>query len=425
MANKNQNIDNNYEQEEKSIIDNSELEDERIKTRKLQAFGVISFAVVILVMGLITFIGNFKNNNSNDSKKEANIGTSVKQGVFSVKIKDDIQKLKDIALPSTEPNFEIQTQKNKDPFAPAPIKEKNNSINEFKPQVYKSSSSLLIQNTSSTATTSSNMSIGNSEINENGERVFKTVSGEYVFDQDGNFIRRNDDKSGILGGDSIGGMDGDYENGAFTPKSAKAGKFNPNLYLSKGTYIGCSLDTRLVSTIKGGISCTVSENIYSTNGVTLLIEKGSKITGYFNSGQMNDGMDRIFVVWNEIRTPNNIIIPVSSGASDDLGGTGIPGYVDHHWLQRFGAAILLSVIDDALNVGLNGRNGSRNKSNVDYTENTRETTVQMANTALEKFINIQPTLYRNHGDIVGVYVNRDIDFSKVYKLKIRKNKIQK
>lgn len=32
-------------------------------------------------------------------------------------------------------------------------------------------------------------------------------------------------------------------------------------------------------------------------------------------------MDRIFVVWNEIRTPNNIIIPISSGATDELGGT--------------------------------------------------------------------------------------------------------
>ncbi|OCS32897.1 type IV secretion system protein VirB10 (plasmid) [Campylobacter fetus] len=415
MANKNNNMENTNEQEDKSIIDNSELEDERIKTRKLQAFGVIAFAVVILVLGAITLLGKFKGD-SND-KKEANIGTSVRKGDFSVK--DEPQKLKEIVLPATEPNTTIQPNQNNDPFTPTPAKEKNTVVIEFKPQVYKSSSSLLVPNTSNTASTA-NMNIGNSEINEDGERVFKTVSGEYVFDKDGNFVRRNDEKPSLLGGSGIGGSTGEYENGVFTPKSAKIGSFDPNLYLSKGTYIGCSLDTKLVSTIKGGISCTVSENVYSTNGVTLLIEKGSKITGYFNSGQMNDGMDRIFVVWNEIRTPNNIIIPVSSGASDELGGTGIPGYVDHHWLERFGASILLSVIDDALNVALNGRSGSRRNSNVDYTENTRETTRQMANTALEKFINIQPTLYKNHGDLVGVYVNRDIDFSKVYKLKVRK-----
>ena len=35
-------------------------------------------------------------------------------------------------------------------------------------------------------------------------------------------------------------------------------------------------------------------------------------------------------------------------------------------------------------------------------------------------INIKPTLYKNHGDIVGVYVNRDIDFRNVYELKRKK-----
>ena len=96
--------------------------------------------------------------------------------------------------------------------------------------------------------------------------------------------------------------------------------------------------------------------------------------------------------------------------------------MDHHWLERFGASILLSVIDDGFNVLFNGKRG---KDNVDYTENTRETTKQMANTALEKFINIEPTLYKNQGDIVGVYVNRDIDFSKVYRLTKNNKKVNR
>ena len=137
---------------------------------------------------------------------------------------------------------------------------------------------------------------------------------------------------------------------------------------------------------------------------------------------MKDGLNRIFVVWQEIRTPNHINIPVYSGASDELGGSGIEGWVDHHWLERFGASILLSVIDDGFNVLFNGKRG---RDNVDYTENTRETTKQMANTALEKFINIEPTLYKNQGDIVGVYVNRDIDFSKVYRLTKNNKKVNR
>ena len=279
----------------------------------------------------------------------------------------------------------------------------------FTPRVFKSSSAMIASSSSSNqqSTTYNN--------NEDDPNIAQIVSGEYKYDENGKLVRNEN-----YTGNSLETENNSYDMQTFTPTAAKHGKFDPNLFLPKGTYIGCSLDTRLVSTIKGGISCTVSENIYSANGITLLIEKGSRINGFFNSGQMNDGMDRIFVVWQEIRTPNNIIIPVSSGASDELGGSGIVGYVDHHWLERFGAAILLSVIDDATNVALNGGTGSRNTNNTDYTENTRDTTREMANTALEKFINIQPTLYKNQGDIVGVYVNRDIDFSKVYKLRVQK-----
>ena len=235
-----------------------------------------------------------------------------------------------------------------------------------------------------------------------------------MVDENGNVIG----KRSILKDDT----DNSYAGQTFTPTAAKKGAFNPNLLLPKGTYIGCSLDTRLVSSIKGGISCTVSNDVYSSNGSVLLIEKGSKITGFFEAGQMKDGLNRIFVVWQEIRTPNHINIPVYSGASDELGGSGIEGWVDHHWLERFGASILLSVIDDGFNVLFNGKRG---RDNVDYTENTRETTKQMANTALEKFINIEPTLYKNQGDIVGVYVNRDIDFSKVYRLTKNNKKVNR
>ncbi|EDP6764715.1 type IV secretion system protein VirB10, partial [Campylobacter jejuni] len=66
--------------------------------------------------------------------------------------------------------------------------------------------------------------------------------------------------------------------------------------------------------------------------------------------------------------------------------------------------------------------GKDNKNNyANYTENTRDSAKEIANTALEKMIDIKPTLYKNHGDLVGVYVNRDIDFSKVYKLTRKKN----
>ena len=196
--------------------------------------------------------------------------------------------------------------------------------------------------------------------------------------------------------------------------------------LAKGTYIGCSLKTRLVSDIKGGIACVVSNDVYSNNGKILLIEKGSLVTGTYSGASIEEGMERIYVIWQEIRTPNNIIIPVFSGASDELGGAGIQGWVDNHYFKRFGSAILISVIDDFTSA-LAARISEKNTKN-DNTEAinyyTPESTTKQANNlatkTLEKMIDIKPTLYKNHGDVVGIYVNRDIDFRNVYKLQRKK-----
>ena len=203
----------------------------------------------------------------------------------------------------------------------------------------------------------------------------------------------------------------------FTPSVASYSQFNPSLLLPKGTYIGCALKTRLVSEVKGGIACIVSSDVYSSNGHTLLIEKGSTITGTYSGGELNDGSTRLFVIWQEVRTPNNIIIPVNSGATDELGASGVEGYVNYHYMKRFGAAILLSVIDDAFAVIADKLSNNSKNNYYDYTENSREQASKIAEIALEKMIDIKPTLYKNQGDLVGVYVNRDIDFSKVYQLR--------
>lgn len=212
----------------------------------------------------------------------------------------------------------------------------------------------------------------------------------------------------------------------YSPTAAYFSAFNQNLLLAKGTYIGCSLKTRLVSDIKGGIACVVSNDVYSNNGKILLIEKGSLVTGTYSGASIEEGMERIYVIWQEIRTPNNIIIPVFSGASDELGGAGIQGWVDNHYFKRFGSAILISVIDDftsALAARISEKNTKDdNTEAINYytPESTTKQANNLATKTLEKMIDIKPTLYKNHGDVVGIYVNRDIDFRNVYKLKRKK-----
>jgi type IV secretion system protein VirB10 len=186
---------------------------------------------------------------------------------------------------------------------------------------------------------------------------------------------------------------------------------NRTYLLAKGSFIDCALQTRLDSTVPGMTACEVPRDIYSDNGAMKLIEKGSTITGEYQAN-MRQGMARIYVLWTRIKTTKGVIINLDSPATDALGGGGLPGEVDTHFWQRFGGAILLSLVSDVGSALASAGSGEgRNQINFNGTANA---TSQVVAESLRGTINIPPTLKKNQGEQVGVYVARDLDFSKVY-----------
>lgn len=189
---------------------------------------------------------------------------------------------------------------------------------------------------------------------------------------------------------------------------------NRDYLLVKGSFIDCVLQTRLDSTVPGMTSCVVTRNIYGDTGKVLLVERGSTVSGEYESN-MRQGQARIFVVWSRIKTPNGVVINLDSPGTDSLGGSGVPGYVDTHFGQRFGSAILLSMIQDA---SLAAASALANNNNTNITVNNTSTASEaLAVEALKSTIHIPPTLYKNQGDRVGIYVARDLDFKTVYDLR--------
>lgn len=193
-------------------------------------------------------------------------------------------------------------------------------------------------------------------------------------------------------------------------------KLDPNLSIFRGRLIKCSLTTDLISQVSGDIGCIVNQDVYSANGKTLLIEQGSSVNGVFKRASVNYGDDRIFVLWELITTPLNIRIKVDSGASNELGASGIEGYVDNHFWTRFGNAILVSMITDISSSA--STQLQKKHTHTDF-NNTTDRGNDIVKSIIEKNINIPPTIYRNHGDNVAIYINKDIDFSDVYKLEYK------
>ncbi|WP_174871203.1 VirB10/TraB/TrbI family type IV secretion system protein [Pectobacterium polaris] len=196
---------------------------------------------------------------------------------------------------------------------------------------------------------------------------------------------------------------------------------DPNLYLPVDRYIPCSMMRRFVSDVGGRISCLIGEDIYSANHYVKLLPAGTVARGFYRTGALQHGRSRMFVIWTELRTPEpgSLQIPlVDTDATGPLGEAGISGWIDTHFWERFGNALMLSTVQDVAAAASNSAPGK--DRNTDYTENTRAAASEMAKTALENSINIPPTMYLNQGDVIGLMTGTDIDFSSVYQLRLKK-----
>jgi type IV secretion system protein VirB10 len=87
--------------------------------------------------------------------------------------------------------------------------------------------------------------------------------------------------------------------------------------------------------------------------------------------------------------------------------------VNNHWAERFGAAMLIGLMHDAIGY-LATRGGNSNGSVV--FENTQQEGSELASRALESTINIAPTLSQSQGAEFTIVLARDLDFSSVYAL---------
>ena len=136
---------------------------------------------------------------------------------------------------------------------------------------------------------------------------------------------------------------------------------------------------------------------------------------------------------------------LGSIGTDELGRSGSGGDVDNHYLKRFGAASVLSLISAGTQIiaasgSRQSTSGTRISSIPDPNYPGQSITItaptdsgvtgsdlalqgaalavqnftQIAQEALKAQINIQPTITINQGTPVAIFVLRDLDFSALY-----------
>jgi type IV secretion system protein VirB10 len=183
-----------------------------------------------------------------------------------------------------------------------------------------------------------------------------------------------------------------------------------NFLITAGSFIPCVLQSAMDSSQPGYVSCIVPRHVYSDNGRVVLMEKGTKIVGEYQGG-LNRGEYRLFVLWTRAVTPRGISIDVASPATDALGRGGMDGRVNTFFWQRFGTALLFSLVEDAATFGAEAVGNSAS--------NTTRVPSDAASTILQQNAQIRPVLRKNQGEDVGITVAQDFDFSTVYGLALR------
>ena len=154
----------------------------------------------------------------------------------------------------------------------------------------------------------------------------------------------------------------------------------------------------------------------SDNGHVVLMEKGTQVVGEYRGG-VRRGASRMFVLWSRAKTPTGVVVTLASPATDALGRAGVDGEIDNHFMERFGGALLLSVVGDA------GQFAGQQFSDGGVQINTVQRGGQSAAAiATENSINIPPTLTKNQGERLSIFVARDLDFSSVYGLRLTESR---
>lgn len=200
---------------------------------------------------------------------------------------------------------------------------------------------------------------------------------------------------------------------ATTFSARSAGRLPDLDYLLKtGTTIPCAPVTKINTTFQGLVICRLTNDIYSANGNTLLLERGATATGQQTQALLN-GQARVFVLWTRIDNPSGVTIDIDSPSAGQLGASGVEAFVDNHFWKRFGTAILVSLIDDVSGF-LIARESARGDGAV--FSSTTASGSELSTEILEQQANIPPTGIVNNAKVINIIVARDVSFDSVYRL---------
>lgn len=188
-----------------------------------------------------------------------------------------------------------------------------------------------------------------------------------------------------------------------------------NMFITRGKNLDCLIDEAIDTAVPGMLTCRLTRDVYGQSGLVVLLEKGTLLTGNYKA-DLKGKDSRLYCLWERLETPSGVVVELASPSGDGLGRAGISLVVDTHFMERFSAGMLISVVGDGAAVLANRSSNVQGNNNSVAFPNTTQNATTMATEAIKQNSGIPNTGKQNQAVHINVYVARDIDFRGVYKL---------
>ena len=181
---------------------------------------------------------------------------------------------------------------------------------------------------------------------------------------------------------------------------------DPSGTVIQGTVIQAALETAIDSSLPGAIRAVVSEDVHSYDGSRVLIPRGSRLIGRYNS-QVEPTQRRLMVAWDRLVTPDGQSVTIAAYGADELGRSGTTGTLDRRLGTRFGSATLISLISALPSAAASA---VEDPLAAELAEDLGEDVENAAGSVLGQYLSVPPTIYVDQGARITVLVDRDLEF---------------
>jgi len=164
---------------------------------------------------------------------------------------------------------------------------------------------------------------------------------------------------------------------------------NPSNTIVQGTMIQAVMETALDSSLPGQTRAVVS----------------ARLIGRYRAG-VDIAQRRVTIAWDRIILPDNQTIQISSFGGDELGRSGVTGFVDTRFDERFGSAALISLISAAPSAAAAN---VQDETTADVLEDVGDDLADATDSVIGDYLSIGPVIYVDQGARVTVMVDRDLE----------------